>query len=383
MVRKKIVHIIIACFYKEGFGYQENILPAKHVELGYDVTIITIKRNEYNQSYINRDGVKVKLLDANKSLFMKLPFFKILNSKTKGLHHKLIEINPDIIFIHGSQAIDNLSVVKYKKHNPNVQVFVDQHGDYYNMPINTLKNWFIQKVVFRFVAQKLASISEMMWGVTPWRVEYLQKVYGVNKEKTGLLVMGGDEKLIDWESKTLIRYNIRKSYNIPEDCFLIITGGKIDSNKNIHLLSDAVIALNNSNIKLMIFGKYEKDMKNIIVMNDSIIDVGWIDSKEVYALFLASDLGFFPGTHSVLWEQAVASGLPCVFKKWGEGMKHLDVGGNCLFLEDITISTIKGIILELYENAENYKNMELVANTIARKEFSYLEIAKHSILYKE
>ena len=40
----KIVHVMIANFYKNGFGYQENILPAKHKELGYDVEIIT-----YNQ----------------------------------------------------------------------------------------------------------------------------------------------------------------------------------------------------------------------------------------------------------------------------------------------------------------------------------------------
>ena len=41
----KIVHVIIANFYKEGYGYQENILPVKHIELGLDTYVVTIKSN--------------------------------------------------------------------------------------------------------------------------------------------------------------------------------------------------------------------------------------------------------------------------------------------------------------------------------------------------
>ena len=44
----KIVHVIIAAAYKEGFGYQENILPAKHVELGLDTHVVS-----YNSHYKN------------------------------------------------------------------------------------------------------------------------------------------------------------------------------------------------------------------------------------------------------------------------------------------------------------------------------------------
>ena len=43
----RIIHVIIAAAYREGFGYQENLLPQKHKELGYDVGVITWDR--YNQ----------------------------------------------------------------------------------------------------------------------------------------------------------------------------------------------------------------------------------------------------------------------------------------------------------------------------------------------
>lgn len=50
-------------------------------------------------------------------------------------------------------------------------------------------------------------------------------------------------------------------------------------------------------------------------------EVGFDDIKDIYSLFQISDLGIFPGTHSVLWE-ACANGLPCIFKHW-DGIEHV------------------------------------------------------------
>jgi hypothetical protein len=46
--------------------------------------------------------------------------------------------------------------------------------------------------------------------------------------------------------------------------------------------------------------------------------LGWVPSEKVYNYFFAGDLAFFPGTHSVLWEQAVGIGLPCILKNGKE-----------------------------------------------------------------
>ena len=54
----KIAHIIIAAVYKEGYGYQENILPAKHVELGLDTYVVSFDNDcPDGREYINNDGV--------------------------------------------------------------------------------------------------------------------------------------------------------------------------------------------------------------------------------------------------------------------------------------------------------------------------------------
>ena len=387
----KIVHVVIACFYKNGFGYQENILPAKHKELGYDVEIIT-----YNQggdasyqggdtspvTYINPDGISVHVLEKNKSFLRRIPYLNMKINLTKGLYEKLSEIKPDIIFVHGISAYDNLEVVKYKRFHPSVRLYADNHSDYYNAPLNTFKQKIFRKLVGRQIGRALGKYSEMIWGVTPWRVKYQEEVYGVQPTKSSLLVMGGDERKINWKNRTEIRERIRNRLSIPEGAFVLITGGKIGKAKNIHLLVDAFNQLNRKNVFLIIFCRYEDDMKEmeaIYNQNDKILNLGWINPIEAYDYFLASDLAVFPGTHSVLWEQVCATGLPALFKDWDGGFAHVDVGGNCILLKDITIESLRKIISNLLDNDTILEGMKVVSTSKARKTFSYIEIAKRSI----
>jgi 1,2-diacylglycerol 3-alpha-glucosyltransferase len=86
----------------------------------------------------------------------------------------------------------------------------------------------------------------------------------------------------------------------------------------------------------------------------------------------------FPGTHSVLWEQACACGIPGIFKSW-EVMHHVDVGGNAMFLSEDTKDEIASKIKYLYSNTDQLNRMKTVAKEKAVAMFSYYEIAKRSI----
>ena len=103
----------------------------------------------------------------------------------------------------------------------------------------------------------------------------------------------------------------------------------------------------------------------------------WIPSDRVYDYFLASDLAVFPGTHSVLWEQACACGLPGIYKSW-EGMKHVDMNGSALFLMNDSVEEIKEKILNIIENKENFQKMRSAAYQ-GKSFFSYWEISKRAI----
>lgn len=388
----KIVHIMISAFYREGFGYQENILPAKHMLLGHEVTIVTYDRYKVygdlkadgrgTKSYVNKDGVRVVVLPESASLLKRFPLweFRRFVKKTKYLFEVLSDEKPDVVFVHNLPAADHKEIVAYKKEHPQLKVYCDSHSDYYNSPVNTLRLKIGKKVFTRHIVKPLANIAERVWGVTPWRVKYLHDVFGISTSKLGLLVMGGDEEKIKWDNRNIIREKFRCEHNIPNDAFVVVTGGKIDKPKNIHLLIEAVKRSNNSGLYLLVFGNYSEDLKQYSEGTDPrIVNLGWVASDAVYDIFLASDFGAFPGTHSVLWEQACATGLPCLFKDWNGGFNHVDLGGNCIILKDVTVDSLMQTLNDVMNNQELFTRMKEVANTKCRKEFAYVEIAKRAI----
>jgi len=382
----KIAHIMIASAYIEGASYQENILPKKHKELGLNVFIITSQFCYNNkkevflrapEKYVNHDGIEVTILKNNNSYFKLVSLFR---KKCIGLFNELKNLDPNIIFVHGGQGWDVKDIIKYKKLHIDVKIYVDQHLDYYNAPINTIKGYILNKCIQAPIVRRLTKYTEKFWGTTPWRVHYLNHVYKIASNKIGLLIMGGDEEKIDWKSRDEIRNKLRSNFNIRDKDFLIVTGGKIDRKKNIQLLMKAVSDLKIDSIKLAVFGVPDNEMKSEfdeLSQNINIRSVGWIKSEVAYDWFLSSDLAFFPGTHSVLWEQAVACGIPIVCKYW-EGMTHVNVGGNAIFINDPTVENIKELILWIV-NSEQYNKMFDIAQNKSRFEFQYIEIAKRSI----
>jgi glycosyltransferase involved in cell wall biosynthesis len=218
-----------------------------------------------------------------------------------------------------------------------------------------------------------------IYGVTPWRVKYSQDVFGIRNDKCDLLVLGADDEKIRYDSKSVIREEIRKKYHIPNNAFLIVTGGKITIEKNVHLLIKAVE--NIPEIYLIVFGKIDEQVEKIIdigTINSRIKLIGWIKSDDVYDYFLASDLAVFPGTHSVLWEQSCASGVPGIFKYW-DGMDHVNVEGNCIFLYEDTVDEIMQAINRVINEKDLYCSMKEAAKGKARHAFLYSSIAKKSI----
>ena len=380
----KIVHICLACFYVEGMGYQENILPQYHAMMGHEVSVLTSdyafnskyeKIEKTEKEYVNDYNVHVEILERSEDR---------IGSKLRkyvGVFDALEKRKPDVIFVHGGQFLSLKDVVLYCKKYPAVRLYIDQHGDYYNTPVDTLKRKILQTVVFGHWMRKAAIYAQKFWGVTPWRCEYLKDVYKLPENKIGLLVMGGDDRYIHFDRMPELRNEVRQRLNITADDFVLITGGKIDKPKNIHLLLRAVDELNLPDMKLIVFGQPNNEMEEIITAyakKDCICNLGWIDSKDVYDYFLASDLAVFPGTHSVLWEQSCACGIPGLFKDW-VGMRHVNVNGSADFLYEDSVDEMKERILDLYQNREKYNAMKTAAEKYAVKTFSYKDIAKRAI----
>ena len=379
----KIVHLCLCGLYYEGYAYHENLLPKYHKKLGHDVTIIAPVYSSFkkNGEGVNEELPGVKILESGIKLIRKKPFIKSykINSHLhlfESIKQDLIDEKPDLIFGHGLGTFDNLVLLSIKKYFPNVKIAIDNHADL----INSCKSIFsklLYKCIYRYLLTPLLdSIVDIYYGVTPSRCDFLRDIYGVPTHKIKLSIMGADDEFMKLDDRYKIRDEIRKKYGVKDSDFLLVTGGKLDKIKRIDDLISAVNQIKDDRLKLLLFGSVADDIKEYVEksLSDKIIYVGWVNSHEVYNYFYASDLTIFTGLHSVLWEQAVASRVPCVFSKIN-GFEHINFNDNCLFFDDSTIECYKATIESILKNKEKHQQLKRHADSDGAIEFNYSYIA--------
>lgn len=386
----KILHCCLAAFYIDNFSYQENILPKFHKNQGHDVRILA-STETYNSNvelsyikpstYTTIDDISITRVGYIKSLpkavVRKLRIYK-------GVKQNLYTFKPDVIFMHDCQFLSVLTFSNYAKKNK-VTIYIDSHTDFVNSGKSWVSKNILHKIIYKFCAKKIEKYTTKFYGTLPLRNDFLKEVYDIESSKIELLPFGADDSLFNWNEKQKIRTKFRKELNIFDDQLVFITGGKIDRRKNIHLLLKAWEDLTNKNkLKnsiLILFGKPNAEMTNEVyglLKTKNIIYINWVNSKEIHKYFFASDLAIFPGTHSVLWEEAVGLGIPCIFKKW-EGIQHVDLGGNCMFIEDVNCQSIEDYILKITEDKSTLEKMKEKAELLGPKKFIYSEISRRSI----
>ena len=113
----RITHLCLACFFPDGFSYQENMLPKYHKKLGHEVSVIaSLQTYDKNGHLIYMEGPKVYLNEYDIPVY-RLDYKRpvIISKKTKqyiGTYEALEKTNPEILFIHGCQFMDVEEVVK-------------------------------------------------------------------------------------------------------------------------------------------------------------------------------------------------------------------------------------------------------------------------------
>lgn len=378
----KILHIAPNATYNEGWSYQENLLPRYQKRIGNEVCLVVSNREHRGKreeevpcsDTITSDGFRVVRRAIHKTRIKKLTN----NLSTIKVYDLLREFKPDMVFYHGLATSTMRQVIRYKKKiAPNLVIVQDNHLDYnIGHKMDTLKGWILHEVEV-FLQRRYTPYVSKIYGVTPWRKQYAIENYGVPANKTDILIMGADDEKIPFSERDKIRTKIREENKIKDNDFLIVTGGRIDQRKKIHYLMQAVNRLNN--VKLIIFGNVLEDVKEQFEreLSNKVKWVGFIPANKTYEYFVSADLAFFPGQHSVLWEQACASKVPCVFEKW-EGMEHVNNGGNSDFVSPVNIDTLSDKIEEL-RFTDKYYRMKQIAESEATDIYLYSKIAEKSL----
>ncbi len=383
----KILHLCINCPYTDNWGYQDNLIPKYHKKMGHDVTIITTNTKHSDtgeivaipcDDYTSDDGVRIIRLQRSKLINTKLSqvfvYYKI--------YDLLVQLMPDFIMIHGLGSISVLRVAKYiKKINKKCVAVADNHSDTNNTKMDGGLKFKIYKLAIRLINCYMQKYYKKVYGVTPECKLIINKFYGINQKKTDFLPLGCDLEIIDFNNRNGIRNEIRKKYNINKDDVLIVTGGKLDEKKETHNLMKSILNLSSKDVKLIVFGnaitdKYNNTLKDIeSVSNGRIKLIGFLSVKQIYDLYLSADLAVFPGSQSVLWQQAICSGVPIVVKRWPM-IEYLDLGGNIVFLDHGDELEIRNCIEYLTNNKKNLGKMKKIAMEKGIDFFSYEKIAR-------
>lgn len=383
----RIMHCCLAAFYIDDASYQENLLPKAHRRAGHEVMIVASTENYLPggvlgyvppRRYVNSDDIPVVRLPYRRGLPHKLA--RKLRAYS-GLSAELERFAPDVIFLHDLQFVDARVIRAYKARHPEVRVFVDGHTDFINSARTWLSRRVLHGILYRWCARQLEPITERFWGVTPVRADFMRDMYRIPAARLGVLPMGYDDDVVDLRLRAEVRSRVRAELGIHPDEFVIITGGRLDARKRTDVLMRAMRSGTLRDARLVVFGSpvaETRDELARLASTPNIMMVGWATTSRVYDLFLAADLGCFPGTHSVLWEQAAGVGLPCIFRRW-PGFEHVDLGGNCVLLDDASEAALVESISRLILDRRAYADLRAKSESLGPMHFAYSRIAQQAI----
>jgi 1,2-diacylglycerol 3-alpha-glucosyltransferase len=387
----RIAHICLANFYIDGFGYQENILTSMHSRMGHQVLIVASTETYIGRTrlgyvepgaYINEDGIEVR----------RLPYSALvprrLQTKVRayeGLEDLLEGFRPELIFVHDVQFWDFLTIRRYVRKRP-TPVYADCHTDFVNSARGWLSRYLLHGVFYRWILAQVDPVVQRYFPTLPARADFLHEVYGLDRKKMELLPFGVDDTRTAGLDRAAVRAETRGALGIPPSATVFVTGGKLDLRKNIHVAIERFSALKRNgelgDARLLVFGQPSPEVQAILSLTEihpHVHMMGWLPANQIYRMFWAADLAVFPGTHSVLWEEAIGHGLGAVLHHW-EGMGHLDLGGNVRVIVDAAPETLDALFRGLLANdADEVRRLGAAARIAGPAAFAFSAIAARSI----
>ena len=372
----KIVHI--SQNYIEGWGYQENLLPLYQKRAGHDVVVIS----DYSHlKYIQNRELANQI--AQKGMEYEYDRIKIYKIKTvlstsstsffcKGLYRILEQECPDMIFHHNVNTSTLPVAARYKRRHPHVKLYADNHADWINESKNKLWHKVFYDTLIPWQVRRLGDSVDYYIGVSPLRCQYLEKVFKVPEDKIRFLPIGCDT---NGTSQVIgNRKQLRKQYQLDQDAFVVVSGGKLDRLKGTLSLIDAceIVKSKMANLYLVLFGKIDEDVKKATQGREWVRVEGWCDRIKTLSLLKMADVACWPLLHTTLIEDSVASGIPLVVKM-SDNVSHFAKAQTGVFLEKGDTDELVGALIEVKTNASFYQDNAIKAS----EKYSYATLAGH------
>lgn len=379
----KIAHICLTGEYTEGMNYQDNILTQINSLDGHKVIIVT-NLKKYVQGELIDVKEEEKVLNSHLKLY-RIKYDKILTKfisekirKAKKLKQILETFKPDVILFHGTCGYELLTVTEYKKHNPNIKLYVDSHGDFNNSARTFLSKNILHRLFYKKIINKCIKNIDKIFYISEETKYFLENFYKIESKKLEFYPLGGFIR--EGKEKLNVRKKLRESLKISEEDIILIHSGKLDRLKRTREILEAFISIKNEKLHLLIIGSIpteEKiDLERLMNIDKRIKFLGWKSGEELLDYICASDIYVQPGSQSATCQNAVCCGLPIILYPHISYKKIFDK--NVFWVE--TENDIEKTIEKIVDNPNMLKDMSKESYKIAKEILDYKKLAAR--LYK-
>lgn len=393
-----IVHVMN--WYIPGMGYQENYLPAEQKRLGHDVEIVTSNRlppyqgfeRNVGRFFPSRSLPVGKLHDKGVPIY-RLPCIEIGRLLLlRGLKKKIVELDPDVIQLHGSHEIPTLQTLLSCR-RLRASIFIDDHS--YEAPSSALSRSsggypeISKKVFFLGIRALYKMAGERVSGfmpVNPVASRFLQSRLGIRQDRIHLVPLGVNTDLFnESDQNRKVEHIIDKN---QEDSITVVFAGKFHKWKDLNVLLHAARLTVNMglDIKVLLVGDGPReyldslrDTATKLNISERLLFHEFVKNEDLPMIYAAADIGCWPGNPSVTAIEAAAVGLPVIVPEDDDVYRILLDNKAAIGFTRGSCESLAQELVRLANDRELRRRISMNACQLIKHEMSWARLAEKTI----
>jgi 1,2-diacylglycerol 3-alpha-glucosyltransferase len=174
---------------------------------------------------------------------------------------------------------------------------------------------------------------------------------------------------------------------------VIFTGGKLTPAKKTEMVLDAVNRLTDVPLRVVVVGTaaeehaaYAAALSQLAAADPRVHMVGWLNQADLNRHLAMADLAVFPASQSILWQQAIAIGLPLIVGDTGhQDISYLNTEANIVILQapDIRAEKLASAIADIIGNPARMRAMSEGALRVADTHLNWDRMVERTLRFNE
>jgi 1,2-diacylglycerol 3-alpha-glucosyltransferase len=390
--------ILMLCdFYNESLEYQENLLVKYYVKHGHAVTVVTSTYDSVFDYYAGRhdNSQPSRTFEHGGATILKLRYRYNYLNRLRAFERidELLNVEaPDLIFVHDIML--NLpECVRYVRRHPDCRMIMDYHADYSNSGKNAFSRRVLHGVCRKWFLDGARPYLSRIFPVVPASATFLHEIYKIPRADMEILPLGADIDMAVAVRRSGAGAALRRSLRIADSDTVVFTGGKLDPAKQTELLLKAAGQLRRFQLHIVVAGdaseehtQYKQELQRLAAADSRVHLVGWLGREEIYRHLDMADLAVFPASQSILWQQAIAMGLPLIVGNAGhQDIGYLNTERNIVILnkDEIRADRLADVISRVISDPARMRAMSEGARRVADVHLNWDRLVERTLRFND